>query len=462
MGDLRYAVRLFRKSPAFSAAALAALSVGMGAATAIFSVVDAVLLKALPFPQSDRLVVLWEKKPSGNDLKTPVAPANFLAWQQQVRSLGSMGAIRNLPLNLIAGPNGRIDPEEIKVEMVSASLFPVLRVQPVLGRAFRPEEDRPGHDNVVLLSHSLWVRRFAADRTILGKSVQLGYRTYVVVGILPPRFTILEPEVEAWLPLALEAGNVHVLDMRMLKVVARLRPGATLEGARQELAAVGKHLEETNPALNKGYEPALYSMREQIVGRVEEPLLVIAAAVGLLLLMACANVANLLLARGAGRQKEMAARIALGAGRGRLVRQFMVEGLVLSLVGGALGILLAGVGVGWLARLVRKTSQTWPSHARPAAVCLRSGGFHRDRHPVRRGAGGADLQPALERRPTATARGGTMSRSARRLRNALVVVEMAIALVVMVGSGLLIRSFDRLRSLDPGFRPRVCSPCASL
>ena len=453
VGELRYVVRGFRKSPAFTAAALAALGLGMGAATAIFSVVDAVLLKAVPFPQSDRLVVLWEQKPAGNDLKTSVAAANFLAWQQQVRSFQGMAAIRDLPLNLVAGPNGRIEPEEIKAEMVSAELFRVLGAQPVLGRAFRSEEDRPGHDGVVLLSYSLWARRFAADRAILGKKVQLGYRTYNVLGILPPRFSVLEPEVEAWVPLALETTNVHILNARILKVVARLRPGVPMEGARQELAALGKHLEETNPGLNKGYAPALYSMREQIVGRVEEPLMVIAAAVGLLLLMSCANVANLLLARGAGRQKEMAVRMALGASRGRLIRQFLMEGLVLSLAGGAVGILLAGAGVAWLARL---GSDTLPGLAK-ASPDLRLFAFA---FAVSAAAGawfgivpGAQVSSRrLNAALIATARGGTMSRAGRRLRNTLVVCEMAIALMVLVGAGLLLRSFMGLRSYHPGYR----------
>ncbi len=453
IGDLRYAVRLFRKSPAFTAAALAALSVGMGAATAIFSVVDAVLLKALPFPQADRLVVLWEKKPTGNNLKTPVAVANFLAWQQQDQSLESISGIQDVRLNLVAGPNGRIDPEEIKAEKVSATLFPALGVQPALGRAFRPEEDCPGHDNVVLLGHSLWTRRFAADPAVLGRNVQLGNRSYTVVGILPPRFAVLQPEVEAWVPLALETTNVHVLNAHMLMVVARLRAGAGMERARQELAALGQRLEQANPALNKGYQPALYSMREQIVGRVQEPLLVIAAAVGLLLVMACVNVANLLLARGAGRQKEMAARMALGASRGRLVRQFMVEGVLLSLAGGGLGLLLAGAGVAWLARL---GSETLPNLAN-AAPDLRLFAFTL---AVSTAAGMLfGVVPAaqissqrLNAALAATARGGTMSRSGRRLRNALVVCEMAIALVVLVGAGLLLRSFLSLRSYRPGYR----------
>ncbi len=425
----------------------------MGAATAIFSVVDAVLLKALPFPQPDRLVVLWEKKPSGNDLKTPVAVANFLAWRQQDQSLESISAIQDVRLNLVAGPNGRIDPEEIKAEKVSATLFPALRIQPALGRAFRPEEDRPGYDNVVLLGHSLWVRRFAANRAILGRNVQLGNRIYTVVGILPPRFSVLQPEVEAWVPLALETTNVHVLNARMLMVVARLRDGAGMERARQELSALGQRLEQADPALNRGYHPEVYSMREQIVGRVEEPLLVISAAVGLLLLMSCANVANLLLARGAGRQKEMAARMALGASRGRLVRQFLVEGLLLSLAGGALGLLLAGAGVAWLARL---GSETLPNlaNATPdlrlfafALAVSTAAGMLFGIAPAAQISSGR-LNAAL----TATARGGTMGRSGRRLRNALVVCEMAIALVVLVGAGLIVRSFLSLRSYGPGYR----------
>jgi putative ABC transport system permease protein len=337
--DLRYGARLLAKVPAFTTVALLALALGMGSATTIFSVVDTVLLKPLPFRDAERLLVIWEKNPSQNRYRMYVAPANFLAWQNESPALEGMAAVQEARLNLTGGPNGHIDPEELKVERVTASLFPLLGVEPELGRAFRFEEDRPGRTNVVLLSHALWQRRFGGDPGIAGKTVRLRDQPYTVVGVLPPAFAVMETGVDLFVPLGLNPSDARAANARVLTVIARRR--GPLGRVRAELDAVGARLEQALPALDKGCRPSVFQLDDELVGGSRRPLGVLMAAVGLLLAMACVNVANLLLARGATRRKEIALRTALGAGRGRIATQLLSESLLLALGGGALGMLLA-------------------------------------------------------------------------------------------------------------------------
>src|ERR1035437_10045222 len=338
--DLRYGVRRLGKTPAFTTVALLTLALGMGAATAIFSVVDTVLLKPLPFRDAERLLVIWEKNPSQNRYKLFVAPVNFLAWQKQGRAVEQMAALQeNVRVNLTGGPNGHIDPEELNCERFSANLFPLLGVEPKVGRAFRPEEDQPGRTNFVLLSHSLWQRRFAGDPGIAGKTIRLRDQPYTVVGALPPGFAVKEPGVDVYIPLGLEPGDARIANLRFLTVIARRR--GSLDQVRAELDSVGAQMEQAMPALNKGWRPSVFVLGDELVSGVRQALWVLLAAVGCLLLMACVNVANLLLARGAGRSKEIALRSALGAGRGRIVAQLLTESLLLALGGGVLGWLLA-------------------------------------------------------------------------------------------------------------------------
>src|SRR5688572_796099 len=267
----------------------------MGATTAIFSVVDAVLWKDLPFREPGRLLVIWEKNPAVNRFRMFVAPANFREWQQQNRSLEATAAILSARLNLVGGPNGHLDPEELKAERVSASLLPLLGVQPFIGRGFREEEDQPGRGNYALVSYNLWQRRLGSDASIAGKPVQFGNRSYTVLGVLPRGFSVLDPEVDVWLPLAFNFNNAQAAAGRNLAVIGRLKQGIGIEQARAELETLGDRLEQADPALNKGWRPSVFPMMDELVGKVEQPLLVMTAAVGFLLLMACANVANLLL-----------------------------------------------------------------------------------------------------------------------------------------------------------------------
>lgn len=451
--DLRFGVRLLTKAPEFTAVALATLTLGIGAATSIFSVVDAVIFKPLPFHDPDRVLVLWEKNPSQNRFRIAVAVGNFHEWSQQSHTLEGVAGIFDGRVNLTGGPNGRVDPEELKVERVSASLFSMLGVQPMLGRTFLPEEDRPGHANFALLSHSLWERKFAADPSIAGKAIRLRDQAYIVVGVLPGGFGILDPSVDIYVPLALNAADPRFAGARMLMVAARLKPGATLAQAKNEMETIGARLEQSNPALNRGWRPNLFPIQNELFGGVQKAMWVLLGAVGFLLLMACANVANLLLARGATRQKEIAIRSALGATRIRLMAQFLCESVLLALAGGVLGLALARGSVALVARLgpasvPRLTQATLDGRlflfALAASLLT---GILFGIAPAIQGSR-INLNAAL----TEAGRGGTVGRAARRLRSALVVAEIALALLVLIGAGLLTRSFARLRQFDPGFQ----------
>jgi putative ABC transport system permease protein len=450
--DLRYGARLLAKAPAFTAVALLTLALGMGSATAIFSVVDTVLLKPLPFRDPERLLVIWEKNPSQNLDQSFVSPANFLAWQQQSRAVAEMAALQDTRINLTGGPNGHIDAEELKIERVTANLFPLLGVQPAVGRALRPEEDRPGRTNFALLSYSLWQRRFAGDPGIAGKTVRLRDQPYTVVGVLPPAFAVMESGVDVFIPLGLNPGDAHSLNNRFLRVIARRR--GSLDQVRVELDALGAQMERERPALNTGWRPSVFELREELVGGVRRALWVLMAAVGCLLLMACVNVANLLLARGATRSKEIALRSALGAGRGRVVVQFLTESVLLALGGAVLGWFLAW---GAIYLLVHAGPASVPRLAQ-AAIDLRLFGFTA---AVSLATGILfGMAPAMQGARTSLSvslneggRGGSAGRAGRRMRNALVSTEVALAVVVLIAAGLLMRSFIRLRGVDPGFRP---------
>ncbi len=450
--DIRHGVRLLWRTPSVALLAIAALALGSGASTAIFSVVDAALWKPLPYRDAGRLLVVWEKNPALDRYRMYVAPANLPAWRQN-HSFDGLAEVVAGRINLTGGPNGHIDPEELGVERVSADLFPLLGVAPAIGRTFRGEEDRPGQPGVVILSYRLWQQRFAGDAGIAGKTIRLRDQPYQVVGVMPARFSVLDPKIDLWVPLALDPYDPRVAKARMLAVVGRLKNGVTIEQADREMAGIGAQLEQSNAALNKGWRPALYSYRNQIVGKTETALHIIMAAVGLLILMACANVANLLLARGASRQRELAVRGALGASRGRIVAQLLGESTALSLAGGLAGLLLAPA---ILAALTRLGAGTVPriDEARfdlrmflfAVGVSLLSGLLF-GMVPAIQGSG-AHLQAALAEE----GRGGTTGRSGRIARSLLVVIEVALAVVVLIASGLLMRSFLRLRATDPGFR----------
>ncbi len=448
--DLRYALRQLRSHPGFAAVVLLTLGLGIGANTAMFSVVDAVLLRPLPYPEANRLVLLQgHKEGIGNE---SASVPDFLDWKAQSRSFSGMTAFAGASLNL-AGSEGR-PPERLIAARVTSDFFRTLGVGPSPGRGFTREEDRAGAGKVVVLGRSLWKDRFGGDPDVIGRAVTLNGEPYTVVGIAAPGFQF-PSWAQAWTPVAPQPGSPgQGRRSDFLGVVGRLAPGVTLRTARAEMTAIGRRLERQYPATNTGWSVAVTSLRERIVGDVRPALLVLLGAVGLVLLIACANVANLLLARGAARGRELALRSALGARRGRLIGQLLAESLVLSLLGAALGVLLAywgtralvGLDPGALPRLGEVRIDGLVLLFALGAAVLTAAVF--------------GLAPALRlARPDlrrALVEGGRSSgmRGGGFLDRGLVAGQVAVALVLLVGAGLLIRSFARLEGVDPGFRAR--------
>jgi putative ABC transport system permease protein len=460
--DVRYGARLLAKAPSFAALSVAALALGIGATTAIFSVVDAVLLKPLPLRDAGRLLAIYEKNPATNRFRLFVAPFNYQAWRAQSRTLEGLAALEEgLHANLSGGPNGAIEPEELRAERVSAGLFPLLGVQPVVGRAFRSEEDRPGSLNYAVLSYPLWRRRFAADTAIAGKSIRFREQNYIVLGVMPAGFAVLDPQVDIWVPLGLNPNDARAAAGRALAVIGRLKPNVTIEETRSELDAIGARLESENRVLNAGFRPSVFPFRDELVsfqddkiGSTRRALLILLGAVGFLLLMTCVNVANLLLARGAARQREIAIRMAVGATRSRVVTQLLSESLLLALAGGVAGVALA-FGAIALTRWLGPASIPRLTEVRVDARLLlfvlglsMMTGVVFGLAPALQATGGNVNASLIE----SGGRGGTLGRAGRFLRRYLAVAEVALAVVLLIGAGLLIRSFMRLRAANPGFQ----------
>jgi putative ABC transport system permease protein len=447
--DLRYGARMLWKNPGFTAVAVIALALGIGANSAIFSVVNTVLLRPLPYKDPDRLVLVWEDRTARGYPRDTPAPANYVDWRDQNKVFEGMAAIATHSLNL----TGSGEPERIEGKRVSASFFPLLGVEPLFGRTFLPEEDQPGANRVVVLSHGLWQRRFGSDRGILGKQLTLNGESVTVVGVMPQDFQFPTREDELWVPIAFTPQQAAARQSHYLQVIARTKPGVTLEQAQAEMSTIGARLQQQYPAQNTDLGVAVVPLHEQLVGDIRPALLVLLGAVGFVLLVACANVANLLLARAAVRQKEIALRVALGASRMRLVRQFLTESVLLAALGGVVGLLLSLWGVNLLKAFIPENI----SQAKYITVDAKVLGFTLlvslltglifGLAPVSQ-ASNFNLNETLKE----GGRDSVAGRRGNRIRSLLVVAEVAVSLVLLIGAGLLINSFLRLRNVDPGFR----------
>src|SRR3954451_22990840 len=449
--DLRYGFRMLFKNPGFTAIAVLALALGIGANTAIFSVVNTILLRPLPYKNPSQLVVIWENATHLGFPKNTPSPANFLDWQKQNTLLEGMAAFAERSFNL----TGIGEPERLEGRRVSANLFDLLGVRPILGRNFVPDEDKPG-TKVALLNESLWRRRFGSDPGVIGRSLALNGESYTVVGVLPntvrlPAFGNWRDQV--WVPLAFPAEEAASRGDHFLEIIGRMKPGVTLEQARAEMQTIAARLAQQYPEENTRMGTVVNPLHEEIVGNMKPALLVLLGAVAFVLLIACANVANLLLARAAARHKEIALRLALGADRARLTKQLLVESVMLSLLGGVVGLAFAYAGLQILTRFIPADL----AHADAISIDGKVLFFTLVIALVTGLVFG--LAPASQAKRfnlnDTLKEGGRESGSGtggKRLRSALVIAEVAVSFILLIGAGLLINSFMHLRNLDPGFR----------
>jgi putative ABC transport system permease protein len=458
LSDLRFALRGLARNRAFTAAALVTLAIGIGANAAIFSVLDALMLKPLPYSDPERLVMIWEKNIPRQRMDNVVSPGNYIHWSEQARVFERMAGLGQASFFRMSITGGNGDPEELPAQAVTSEFFPMLGVRPTLGRWFLPQEMLPQtRGNVVfarvaILSHALWTRRFGSDPAIVGRAVTLNGNSHEIVGVMPPDFYFIERNAALWVPLGFNA-EARTPRGRWLAVAARLKPGVSVAQAQAEMDTIAARLTAQFPEFNTGWGVNVVPLHQQVVGRVRPAVLTLVAAVGAVLLIACANVANLLLARGASRRRELAVRAALGAGRGRLVRQLLAESLALAALGALAGLLLAWWGIATF-RVAAEGGFSLP-RAHEIALNGRVVLFTIGLSVVTAllfglapafAAARIDLQDSLKDGARVDdGRGG-------RLRSLLVVAEIAIALVLLSGGGLLIRSFARLVNVDPGFR----------
>jgi putative ABC transport system permease protein len=452
--DIRYAIRMCVRTPGFTAIAVLALALGIGANTAIFTIVNAVLLERLPFREPDRIVSLWEEGAHRPGKNNSVGPANFIRWRERSSSFDAMAAMVDLRANL----TGRGDPEEIVAQTVEAPFFPILGVSPLVGRTFTDAENRDPQVAVVILAYDFWQRRFGGDRAIVGQTIQLNGRPQTVVGVMPQGFRLFVKEfslagkpADLWRPYVLSA-DARDAGGRFMQAIAQLKPGVSVARAQTELSAIAAALATEFPARNAGWGARVLPLHAQLSSEYRTALLVLSGAVAFVLLIACANVANLLLARGAARQREIAIRSALGAARSRVVRQLLTESFVLALLGGALGLLVAQWGVEVLLAIspvdlntTSPVSLSYPvllftatASLLTAIVCGLAPAFEGSR---------TEVQETLK---DGARQVGTGVRH-RRLRQTFVVAEIALAVVLLVGAGLMLRSFGSLQRVNPGY-----------
>jgi putative ABC transport system permease protein len=452
--DVRFACRTLRRNRGFTFVAVAILALGIGGITAVFSLVDAVLLRPLPFHDPDRLVVLWEDFSAtgahGGLTRVEPAPANYVEWKARSGSFADMAALERRIYNL----TGDGEPEKLVGMRTTANLFSLLGLQPIMGRTFSARDEGPDADPVVLVAESFWRQRFAADPGLVGRSIRLNGLPHTVVGVVPGHFRFPDQQGSVWVPASFTPAELASHGAHWY-VVARLKPAIALSQAQAELRTIAQRLEEEYPDSNAGIGATVIPLHEQLAREARPALLIVLGAVAIVLLLTCANVANLLLARGAGRQKELALRRALGAGQGRVLRQVLTESLVLAGLGLLLGIALCTASSGYLARLI---PETFPEGTRPALdVRVLSFSAGMGLLTVLLFGGAPAVAAARLGLGEALKKGagrGSVTAGSGRLRQALVMGQIALTVVLLVAGGLLLRSYAEVVTVSPGFQPR--------
>jgi len=448
--DLRYGARMLRKTPGFTLIAVITLALGIGANTSLFSVINAALLRQPPYRDPERLAFIWESLPKVGFFGNPVAPANYLDWKEQNRVFEDVAATQGFffeDLNL----TGAGEPERISGLDVTANFFSVLGAKPFIGRTFTPEDGRPDADGVVVISYGLWRRRFGGEAGVIGRGITLNGWTQPIVGVMPPEFKYLGRADDVWTLMRFTPQMAANRGWHFLSAIARLKPGVTIQQAQADLDAIAARQQRLFPNENKDRGAHIVPLREHLVGKQKTPLLLLFGASCLALLIACVNVANMTLARAAGRRKELAVRTALGAGRWRLIRQFAAESLPLAALGGGAGLLMAL----WCLNLMKGSIPAYISNLTEIRLDLRALSFTLVMSLMTGLLFG--LAPALhfsDVKLSETLKDGGQSGASRRhtrTQSLLVISEMALALILLIGAGLTVRSFARLLGVAPGF-----------
>ncbi|HYK21800.1 MAG TPA: ABC transporter permease, partial [Pyrinomonadaceae bacterium] len=457
LADIRFGARMLLKSPSMTLVALLALTLGIGANTAIFSVVNAVLLRAFPYADADRLVLVWEKKQGGRTDQNVINLGNFSDWKEQNQVFSDMAVFFDRTANLTSDG----EPEEAACQYATTNLFSVLGTNAALGRTLVDDDGREGQPRVVVISYGLWQRRYGGDKNIVGRQIILNEQPTTIVGVMPASFswhiqkgTQTSKPADLWLPFQI-TNELRARRGRFASSVARLKPGVSMDQAKQEMDTIAARISQQYPEFNTNWGVNVVPLRTQLTGEIRRPLLILLGAVGFVLLIACANVANLLLARASSRRKEIAVRAGLGASRWRIARQLLTESVMLSIIGGTFGVIVAWWGTKALAALsppalidLKLVTVSLPVLGFTLGLSVLTGIFF-------------GLVPALEATRFdlhgSLKEGGKNiggSAGSHHLRNLFVITQVALALVLLVGAGLLVKSLNRLQAVDPGFNAK--------